>query len=112
MPMMAPFPAALYRGDKDPDRLRKVFENWNKGWLQTNLGSGGRGTDIFSTPLTTLVEQHANSTWSKTHFLSFSTHRQIAEWFARGETPRGLTVLPDDAATWDTSVFQLDLARM
>src|SRR4051812_10519320 len=105
---MTQIPAALYRGDRDPSRLRRVAEFWSRGWLQTNLGGGGRGSDIFADSLTTLVQAHVHETWEGTHLLSFSSRRSIAERFALGELKKKLEPAADDALQWDTSIFTLD----
>jgi hypothetical protein len=108
-----PLPSFLYRGDADPKLLRHVREYWNRGWLQTNLGSGGRGSDIYSAPLIALVEAHVNATWPRTHFLSFSADRAVAESFARGEdSSKALAPAAPDSTEWDTSIFTFDCSRL
>ena len=108
-----PVPSFLYRGDADPKLLRHVREYWNRGWLQTNLGSGGRGSDIYSAPLIALVEAHVNATWPRTHFLSFSADRAVAEGFARGEnSSKVLKPAAPDSTEWCTSIFTFDCSRL
>jgi hypothetical protein len=105
---MTPIPPYLFRGDRDSLTRRKVRQNWDSGWLQTNLGDGGRGSDIFREPLRKLVVSHVNETWGATHFLSFSSERVIAESFALDQTGGTLVRLPDDAELWDTAIFTFD----
>jgi hypothetical protein len=108
-----PLPSFLYRGDSDPKRLRHVHEYWNRGWLQTNLGSCGHGSDIYSAPLIALVEAHVNATWPHTHFLSFSADRAVAESFARGEaSDKALERAAPDSSEWDTAIFTFDCSRL
>ena len=71
-------PSLLFRGDSDPNNERHLREYWNSGWLQTNLGSEGRGSELFQAPLVSLIEKHVNGDWPKTHFLSFTSSRTRA----------------------------------
>lgn len=105
-------PMALYRGDQDAHGVRNLRGCWNRGWLQTNLGSGGRGSDLFRSPLVKLVEQHVNGEWPQTHFLSFSSDRRIAESFARGTTGKSLHALSEDVQEWDTAILTLNCQRL
>jgi hypothetical protein len=63
---------------------------------------------VFSAPLLPLVTTHVNGAWPKTHFLSLTSDRAIAEWFADGGRSRVLTPLPPDAKSWDTAVLKFD----
>lgn len=107
-----PMPQNIFRGDQDSHRIRKVRENWNRGWLQTNLGDNGHGSELFKAPLVQLVERHVNSLWPKTHFLSFTADRRIAESFACGSSGKSLLALPENAPEWDTAILTLDCKRL
>lgn len=105
-------PDLLFRGDSDPKHERQLHRTWNSGWLLTNLGSGGRGSDLFQAPLVSLIEKHVNGGWPKTHFLSFTSSRPVAEAFARGSSGKALDALPPHASTWDTAIMTFDTTSL
>lgn len=62
--------------------------------------------------MTKLVEKHVNGTWEKTHFLSFTADRNVAELFASGPAGKRLSPLGSDAPDWDTAILTLDTRRL
>jgi hypothetical protein len=101
-------PDLLFRGDSDPRNERSLRRDWNSGWLQTNLGSGGRGSELFQAPLVSLIEKHVNGDWPKTHFLSFTSSRVIAEEFARGLSDKALAPVSSSETNWTTAILTFD----
>jgi len=83
--------------------------------LQTNLLKGGRGHDIFDTPLIDLIGEHVDPGWATTHFLSFSEEKQTARRFglrcSPEEVDRKMEHYDDyygDGADWDFAVIEID----
>src|SRR5260221_10751178 len=105
-------PRYLFRGDRDAHNVRQVRENWNRGWLATNLAAGGYGREIFRLPLVENVRRHVSLGWRETHFLSFTSDRGSAERYALGEEAGVLVPLPCDAPEWGTSIFTFDSSRL
>lgn len=106
------FPSMLYRGDADPNgvrRLRTCFPGSGYGGLLTNLSSGGDGLAFVRASLAELIARHVAPGWSATHFLSFSAHRSTALVFAAGIPSRQLLVSNERA--WDALLIGLDTSR-
>ncbi len=106
-------PSFLYRGDADPQntrQLRAVNPANAYGYLLTNLSAGGDGQAIFSTPFPDTINQHVAVGWDKTHFLSFTSDKTVAQHFATGGRDR--TLEPYDGHHWDTSLTVIDTGRL
>lgn len=105
-------PSMLYRGDADPNgvrRLRTCFPGSAYGGLLTNLANGGDGLAFVRDSLTDLIARHVSPGWSATHFLSFSEHRTRALAFAAGAPSRQL--IPSSANAWDALLLELNTTR-
>lgn len=74
----------------------------------TNLSHGGNGQKIFREPLIELVNKHVSTGWGKTHFLSFTTEKEIAFFYAAGESFYHRTHSDDN---WNFAIFTLDTSR-
>jgi len=79
----------LYRGDSDPEGIRKlkreVFPCGTAyATLQTNLCNGGDGRALRNKGLKQAATQHCKGAWARTHFLSFSEDRTMAQMFMLG----------------------------
>lgn len=109
---MVAVPRWLFRGDADERQKRQLRDSWCRGYLLTNLANHGVGKDVFSAQLKALVVRHINGVWSKTHFLSFSDDRDVAERFARGRAGRRIALLPPEQTPWDSSVLTVDTSVM
>jgi len=75
-------PGKLYRGDDDRYQVRDLKATLNHSQLQTNLLRGGKGHEIFDSPIIDLIARHVDPGWAKTHFLSFSEDEDTAKRFA------------------------------
>lgn len=108
--MLPPF---LYRGDADPQntrQLREVNPASPYSCLLTNLSAGGDGRAIFSTPFPDTINRHVAVGWVKTHFLSFTSDKAVAQRFATGGQDR--TLEPYDGRHWDTSLTVVDTGKL
>ena len=65
-------PKYLHRGDRDFEKVRNLRDTINTYQLQTNLINRGNGRQINEKPLIDLIDRHVSTSWSTTHFLSFS----------------------------------------
>lgn len=105
-------PSKLYRGDADPNgvrRLQTCFPGSAYGGLLTNLSSGGDGLAFVKASLSDLIARHVSPGWSATHFLSFSEHRTRALAFAAGAPSRQL--IPSSPSAWGALLVGLDTTR-
>jgi hypothetical protein len=108
--MIGIIPNHLYRGDADPAKKRRLKESWGShGYLFTNMANGGDPLAIFNTPLIKSIQQHVAFGWDKSHFLSFSESRAIAEKYAGGAPTRSLEI--SDGKSWDALVLTIDTSQ-
>lgn len=107
-------PQLLFRGDRDDAATRQLRQTWHSGYVLTNLANGGSGREIFSQPLVELATRHVDVGWAKTHFLSFSANRQVAEGFAKGPSAanKTLVALPPETEPWETSILTFEWGRL
>lgn len=101
---MGKLPPYLYRGDADPNGVRKLRE-WRRGFLLTNLSNGGSGLEIFCAPIVEFINRHVDIGWEKTHFLSFSESRERAIVFSGAREGHDLKV---DTGQWDAALMTID----
>lgn len=99
-------PRYLYRGDSDPDNLRKLRETIKGGVILSNLCNGGNGREIFSKNLSTLINTHISVGWDKTHFLSFSSNEEVA--FNYASTNQSFVELDNFDSEWDFALLRFD----
>lgn len=107
---MQPLPKYLYRGDSDSENKRKLRETISNELLLTNLCSGGNGRDIFSNPLSQLINNHISVGWDKTHFLSFSTNKQIAFYYGSNDKPSDEVY--EFTERWDFALFSFNTSKL
>ena len=100
-------PTNIYRGDRDPNGFRKLRETIGKGEVFTNLIDSGIGREIFEIPLRESIRKHVEHEWNRTHFLSFSSDKQIG--FKYGTSSEGYYEDNDD---WDFVIFTFDKNRL
>jgi hypothetical protein len=96
-------PKLLFRGDSDKQNFRKIKETFNSGVLLTSLSSGGVGKIIFKQPLNELIVKHIGVGWNKTHFLSFSSNKDIALKY--GSDKENIEEVYNDNENWDFLLF-------
>jgi len=106
-------PRFIYRGDADPYKTRRLKEVWPGGiysGILTNLSNGGNGLEIFNSPLVETINRHIVDGWQLTHYLSFSSSRDIALSFAAG--PSKLELYPATDKKWDAALITLDTQKV
>ncbi len=82
----------------------------NSGLLLTNLISGGNGTEILNSSIIHLINRHISTGWDKTHFLSFTTNKNIALHY--GSSNRAFDEVYDETLYWDFAVFTFDTTNL
>ena len=102
-------PKKLYRGDSDSQRDRMLRHSLQM--LFTNLISSGNGQEIKN-PLIELVKQHIDSSWGKTHFLSFSESEEKAHEFGSFGLVGDYYPCYDVDASWHFAIVTLDAANL
>jgi hypothetical protein len=101
----------IWRGDSDPSSTRKLKYSVSNGeCLYSNLINAGNPLAFQQSEFSNLLQQHVNPGWKKTHFLSFSKNKKIAEKYAIGNSSKTLngTNKPD----WDSLIAEIDLSAI
>ncbi len=104
---MAILPQFLYRGDCDKDNTRQLRTTINHGLLMTNLSRGGNG-QVFQKSLVELINRHVSIGWEKTHFLSFTSDKNIAFYYG-GSGYMYYQTYSDD--NWDFALLTLATSK-
>lgn len=109
--MSSILPRYLYRGDSDPNKVRRLKESWGShGYLFTNMANGGNPFEIFNAPLIESIQRHVDIGWERTHFLSFSECYKVARRFAAGRDEHEM--YPSMNNRWDAAIFTFDINQL
>lgn len=106
---MNKLPTYLYRGDSDPNNVRKLKSTLRGGLLLTNLCNGGSGREIINNGLKDSIVKHVDTGWNKTHFLSFTEREENA--FSYATSSSDYDEIYDFDEDWDFAIHQIDTSK-